>query len=223
MTDIRSRLVSAPEAVSDALSQDIYSMKFEPGSKITETDLAERYCVSRNTVREAIARLLTCGILVKIANRGIYVKKMEHDDVVEIFRLRKMFELEAIARLSEMQYVPPQLVNVARELGSIDLVNGWTHYVTVNMRFHSTLVDSVGSRRLSRLYATIASEVKLCVAQSRYIVNRQPENVDDHKPIMDALEREDGAEAARLLAEHLDNAVANLECAFAAEVRRAQK
>ena len=123
-------------------------------------------------------------------------------------------------RIAEMQYVSPQLIKVTRDVGAINLVDDWPQYVIANMRFHVALVDAVGSARLSKLYNTIAAEVKLCVAQSRYIINRQPENVDDHKPIMEALEAGNGQEAARLLAEHLDNAVRNLDRAFAEEEKR---
>ena len=75
------KTVSTVEAVSDMLEKDIYTLHYMMGEKIKEVDLVERYNVSRNTLREAMAYLVSKGLLEKVANKGIYVKEIMADDI----------------------------------------------------------------------------------------------------------------------------------------------
>ena len=49
------RTGSTVEAVSTALEEDMYALRYEMGEKIKEADLVLRFNVSRNTSREALA------------------------------------------------------------------------------------------------------------------------------------------------------------------------
>lgn len=220
MTDIRLRLVSAVDAVSDALAQDIFALNFVPGTKISETALAEQYGVSRNTVREAIAHLLSSGILVKIPNRGIYVKQISAEDVKEIFHLRKLFETEAIQRIGEMGFIPPTLIEALDSLESVDVQNEWATYVSADSRFHLALVEAVGSERLTRMYATIVSEVKLCISQSQELPEEHTDDASDHRAILQCLDAGQVDKAVSFLDKHLDSAVARFEKAFSVRQTR---
>lgn len=214
MADVRMNLVSAVDAVSMALSQDIFSLTFAPGTKLTEADLAERYCVSRNTIREAIAHLVNSGILVKVANRGIYIKKITIQDVRELFHLRKLFELEAVSGIGRRGVIPPALSAALIELQKADAHQDWGAFVDADAQFHLCLVEAAGSSRLTRLYQTIASEIKLCIAQSRRLLDDHHENMYDHRVILELLIKKDTEGAANFLARHLDSAVGDFEQVF---------
>ena len=106
MDRVTIKTVSAVEAVSDMLEEDIYSLTFKMGEKIKESDLVERYGVSRNTLREAMAYLVSKGLLEKVANKGIYVKSILPADIEDIFHLRELLEGEAIRRVIRSGAVP---------------------------------------------------------------------------------------------------------------------
>ncbi|MEF9975047.1 MAG: GntR family transcriptional regulator, partial [Clostridia bacterium] len=214
MADVRINLVSAVDAVIMALSQDIFSLAFAPGMKLTEADLAERYCVSRNTIRETIAHLVNSGILVKVANRGIYIKKITIQDVRELFHLRKLFELEAVSGIGQRGFIPPTLSAALIELQKADAHQDWGAFVDADAKFHLSLVEAAGSSRLTRLYQTIASEIKLCIAQSRRLLDDHHENMYDHRVIFELLQKNDIEGAANFLARHLDSAVGDFELVF---------
>lgn len=221
MLDVRVRTVSAVDAVADALAQDIFSQTYLPGTRIKEVDLADRYGVSRNTIREAIAYLIGNGILVKTANRGIYVKKLTSGDVREIFRLRKLFEIEAIHMLAARSGLPPALLDAQRRIEVIDVYRNWDEYVDADTNFHLALVETAGSARLMRLYKAIVAEVKLCISQSMVLIDRrdedidgQSESTDGHLAIIKALKENDAPSAERALCAHLDDAVKRFNAMF---------
>ena len=202
MDSVQLNLVSTVDAVRSALEADILRVRFAPGEKIPESELAVRYGVSRNTVREAVAHLLAQGLLTKVANKGVYVRKFTEADIREIFHLRSLLELEALRGIDPGR-IPAHLFDIARELEQIDRQENWDGYVQADIRFHAELVAASGSSRLSRLYDTILTEVKLCIYQTRNYVDIPSGSDPSHRHILEVLSTGDAEEAAELLRQHI--------------------
>lgn len=215
MDNVRLKTVSTVEAVCQTLENDVFSLYYAPGAKITESDLSIRYGVSRNTLREAIARLLSCGLLVKYPNRGVYVREITFEDVREIFHLREILESEAVRELADIGVLPPELYDYADELANSDFENDWMSYAYADSRFHELLVSAAGSPRLMRLYESIIVEVKLCIFQSRGVVPFCRSNAEQHRLLLDAIAQSDVAGALDILAKHNASAVRRYEDGFA--------
>ena len=214
MGDIRLKTVSVVDAVYDTLEQDIFSFHFAPGEKITEAELTKKYGVSRNTLREAVTYLISDSLLVKVANKGVYVKRITAEDVREIFHLRRLFELEAIDGIGQAAGITDSLRTALLRLERTDISRDWKEYVAADFEFHAALVDAAGSSRLSKLYHTIGKEVKLCIYQSRNVVAMRNENVYHHRQVLEFLEQGDKKNAKLILARHLDAAVEGFELGF---------
>lgn len=211
MDTARLDTVSAIEALCARIEADIYALHYAPGAKITEKELTEKYGVSRNTVREAIAFLISDGLLTKIANRGVYVREIRLEDVRELFSLRELLEGRAIRMTAEMGVIPPRLAELA-EAGGTGI--GDSAYVAADIAFHEQLVESAGSARLLRLYRSINTEVRLCMYRSLAFVPADTVNRVPHIRILRAMEDGSPDEAVRLLHEHLADAVASYEAGF---------
>ena len=207
MNSVQLNLVSAVDAVCAALETDILNLHFAPGAKITESALSERYGVSRNTVREAVAHLLAQGYLTKIANKGVYVRKFTATDVQEIFHLRSLLELEAVNLLAASGQIPEVLYVILQQLESFDRVAQWDDYVRLDIQFHSALVAAADSPRLARLYETILTEVKLCIYQTRNFVTIPAGKDASHRQILSALQAKEYDTAANLLRQHIQQVI----------------
>lgn len=207
MNSVQLNLVSAVDAVCTALETDILNLHFAPGAKITESMLAERYGVSRNTVREAVAHLLSQGYLTKIANKGVSVRTFTANDVQEIFHLRSLLELEAVNLISTAGQIPEVLYVLLQQLESFDRVAQWDDYVRLDIQFHSALVAAAGSPRLAKLYETILTEVKLCIYQTRNFVTIPAGKDASHRQILNALQAQEYDTAANLLRQHIQQVI----------------
>lgn len=214
MQDPCLKTVSTVDAVYHALTRDILSMAFPPGARIAETALCERYGISRNTLREGVSLLLAHGLLVKIPNKGIFVRKLELCDVQEIFRLRGLLELEAVRCIMESENIPIELVQMVNIMESNSEEEDWESCLEADIQFHNTLVKSANSPRLERLYDAIFAEVKLCVFQSRFVATFNPEGTAQHRSLLSAMESGDLAAAQAVLTEHIDSALKNYQTAF---------
>lgn len=204
---VQLNTVSTVDAVRNALEADILSLRFAPGEKVTESDLSSRYGVSRNTIREAVAHLLAQGLLTKIANKGVYVRRFTVTDVQEIFHLRSLLELEAVRSISASGDTPSHLFEIVDELEHIDRHAKWDDYVRADILFHSGLVAAAKSPRLQKLYDTILTEVKLCIYQTRNYVQIPNGNTASHRLILDAICSQDTDTAIKLLREHIEHVI----------------
>ena len=62
--------------VYQILKDDICEGRFAPGQWLQENELAERLCVSRSPIREALRQLASDGLVVEIPNKGVFVKSL---------------------------------------------------------------------------------------------------------------------------------------------------
>lgn len=217
MSELYPKIVSTVDAIYQTLAEDIFTMRFPPGAKITEAALCTRYGVSRNTLREAVAQLLSHGLLVKVANKGIYVRTLNYTDVKEIFRLRELLELEAVRNIMESGNIPLELVQLVEAIKEDVTEDNWDANLEADVRFHSRLIASANSPRLHRLYSAIFAEVKLVIYHSRHIVPINPDNDSHHRKLLAAMENDDLELAQKLLSDHIHAAVESYRTVYEPE------
>jgi DNA-binding GntR family transcriptional regulator len=195
---------SMVEQVSDVLRAKILSGEIRPGAQLQEVSLARSLDVSRNTVREAMRTLSAEGLLRYSVHRGVSVPDLAVDDILEIFRLRRLFELAAVghaAGLAPGEYAPFKAAIVAQKHA---IAKGdWPSIVAHDMDFHRLLVGFLGSRRLSHFYWNIVSELRLALTA----LDRSSRGLSDipaeHEKLIQHLAEGENAKATRLLEAHL--------------------
>jgi DNA-binding GntR family transcriptional regulator len=84
--------------VYDELRGEILGGRCEPGSRLREEELAERFGVSRTPVREALRRLEADGLAVVTPRRGAEVVRWRDEDIAELVELRALLEGQAARR-----------------------------------------------------------------------------------------------------------------------------
>lgn len=205
-TALRLSTVSVVDALADSLRTRVLDGELPPGTSLAETEVAAEYAVSRPTARSAVTALVHEGLLHREANKPALVPRLTRDDVDDVFLVRTPVELEALRLLVQRGSVPAR--DAGRAVADLDDLADdalRSAFVEADLRFHQTLVDAVGSPRLSRLYRTIKGEVHLCMAQTQHALG-QERIVSEHRAVLEALRAGEEAEAARRMREHLDGA-----------------
>ena len=88
--------------IEAALLDDIAAGLLQPGERLDETKLAERFGVSRTPVREALSGLTAQGVLVAGEKRGVRVAQYSREELGQMFEA--MQEIESIcARLASQR------------------------------------------------------------------------------------------------------------------------
>ena len=199
-------MTSVIDAVVEDLKAQVLASDLPPDSPLTESDVATRYDVARATAKAAIERLVSDKVLVRKNHKTARVVKLGPADVRDIYRTRAYLESEVLRRLADERRVPVDARLANGEIGTL-WQQGSYDIVEPDMRFHTALIDSLGSARTTAVYGSLAFEVKLCMAQLQGSQRLSPEIiVAEHALILDLIEAGDGPGVASLLQEHLARA-----------------
>lgn len=196
--------------VTEQIRDAILSGAYPPGMQLNEKMVAESCGVSRGPVREAIQRLLQEGLLVSEPHRGVFVLELTKEALEDIFFARDAVEQAALRRIvhsgrrQELSVQLMQIVNAMREAAERA---AWTEVATLDIRFHSELVNAAGSQRLSRLFATLVAEVGLCLSQLLGVYRGREELVEEHEEIAELIASGDEQQLLKTINHHLQYGV----------------
>ena len=157
---------SSAERAADILRRSITEGALPPGTQLSEIELTEVLEVSRNTLREAFRLLTHEGLLVYKLHRGVFVPELDENDVVDLYRLRRVLEVDVIRglvdrdpELPESRLEPMQADVEAAEAAA--LAGRWPAVGTANMRFHRNLIGLADSARLNDITGRLLAELRL--------------------------------------------------------------
>lgn len=205
-------IVSVRDALRTELRAQILSGAQSPGSKVVEEDVARRYQVARPTARQAIHDLVSEGLLQRQPNRSAQVPILTPADVREIFAVRELIETMAIRRLTQRRETPAEMVHRVELLEQLneeqlaDSDEAWASVVDHDQAFHAALVDTLGNRRLARMYASVQAENRLCLAQERDAYDSVADVAREHRALTEAIATQTPGRTRAMLVEHLHDA-----------------
>ena len=107
---------------------------YRPGDRLVESELAERFGVSRTPIREALQRLETQSLLTR-DGRSLIVASLDHDQIAELYIVRT--ELEALAA----KHAAPEEIKVLFDMVEDDraLIDDPKALSRANRRFHTQI------------------------------------------------------------------------------------
>ena len=215
---------STAERVADVLRRRITEGDLPPGSRLSEEQLVQVLRVSRNTLRESFRLLTHEGLLVHELHRGVFVRVLDEDDLVDLYRLRRAVECAVVRSLTspDAGVLQPLQDDVAAA-GRAAADGDWRAVGTANMRFHSHLVGLAGSRRLDEVTARLLAELRLAFSAVESPERLHAPYVARTRALRALLERGEVEQAARELDRYLDDSLAELLAAGAGRRPPAQR
>jgi DNA-binding GntR family transcriptional regulator len=165
MSDLPSLppLPTAAERAADVIRDNVFEGRFAPGTPLPEAALSAALQISRNTVREAFRTLTAEHLLTHEPHKGVMVRALTADDVRDIYRLRRMFELSAFDLAIETKQLLDvtqvgQTVAEGERLAADEL---WLDVGTANLRFHEVIVGIHRSARITEVFRRLMTELRL--------------------------------------------------------------
>lgn len=196
-----------------------------PGDRLSEVLLAKRLGISRTPLRAAFARLEQEGLLEQIPSGGYSVRGFRLADVFDAIELRGVLEGTA-ARVAAERGVEPAKLNAIKALvAELDKTFRdrpedmlFDRYVALNASFHMALASLSGSELLRReveraMLLPFASPSAFLEQQEAVPAFRRSLTLaqQQHRDIVEAIQRREGARAEALAREHARLARRNLE------------
>ena len=190
------------EQVANVLREAIANGSFEAGTPLRQDDLAEQFGFSRMPIRDALRQLETEGIVSIHPTKGAHVARMDSAEISEIYALRELLESEAL-RLSIPNLAGAKLDEAEQVFGQIDAERNVGRWGALNRAFHLALYDGCGNHRLLDLieahHNAADRYVRILLSNLDYRNRSQME----HRDLLAACRRRDGAKAVSILKQHL--------------------
>ena len=198
---LRSEQRDAYVLILEAIDVGIY----KPGSRLVESELAERFGVSRTPIREALQRLETQSLLAR-DGRSLIVASLDHNQMAELYVVRT--ELEGLAARLAAQHASEEEIDVLQQMVGADRT--WTHDASAlsrsNKRFHKQLHLASHNRFLVQQLDLVHRSMSLLATTSLAVEGRGPVALDEHQAIVTAISERDGAAAYLAVRQHLSQA-----------------
>lgn len=178
---------------------------YRPGDRLVESELAERFGVSRTPVREALQRLETQAMLTR-DGRSLIVAALDHDQLAELYTVRA--ELEALAARLAARHATPEEVRVLAQMveADRDILDDPDALARANRRFHHLLHRASHNRYLVQQLDLLHRTMALMARTSFAAEGRAPRALEEHEEIVNAIAGGDGAAAAEALRRHISHA-----------------
>jgi DNA-binding GntR family transcriptional regulator len=196
---IRLKEPIAPQLVA-ALRQGIAELRLRPGEALSEKDIAARFGVSRQPVREAFIKLSEAGLVEIRPSRGTYVLKISVREIANARFVREAIECD-ITRNAARLATPAAVVALRTLLAAQREAAAKNEYWRFNDHdeaFHRAIADMVQCEYAWR----VVEGARIQTDRVRYLslpdASPMPLLISQHETIVDSLEAgdADGAEAA---------------------------
>ena len=198
------------DAIYEDLCNKIEKLVYLPGDKISESELCKQYGVSRHIVRSAISRLKERALVTVYPQRGTFVSLIDMKRVELILFIREAVEQEAIRLL---QFSPQEVRDrmgeamakcLEKQKKAVKEQIDMDIFYELDNEFHGCFLEAVGRKDvmaiISEDYIHFRRWRNFDIGKSR----RQPEIIEEHTAIMEALVRNDTKTAHELLHAHLN-------------------
>ena len=203
------------ERVADAVREEVVEGRLRPGARLPEQALCTALGVSRNTVREALSQLVAERVLVREANRGVFVAEPDRAAVRDVYRARRLVEPAAVRHGEAFGPAAVAAVRAAVDEGMAAAeAAGWTGVASANQHFHRALVALAGSARLDQQMALLLAEMRLVFHRMTGVREFHEPYLARNDAICTMLEDGDREAAAVAVTEYLDAAERQLLAAY---------
>lgn len=199
--DPRAPQKDAYALILEAIDTGLY----KPGDRLVESELADRFGMSRTPIREALQKLETQSLLTR-DGRSLIVASLDHTQLAELYVVRG--ELEGLAARLAARHATPEEVRVLRDMLEADraLVNDPQALSRANRRFHRQIHLASHNRFLIQQLDLVHRSMALLASTSLAVEGRSTGALAEHEAIVQAIEAGDGAAAEQALRDHISRA-----------------
>lgn len=161
-----SAFVTLPEQIARLIADAIMKNEIEPGSNLREIPLAEKFSVSRSSVREALRILERDGVVSIRPRHGAKVTDLSAVEMAEIYQIRAAllgvaFELYTQhAKKTDLKILEEKLAKMEVVVASEDSIKALIH-----AELSASMADFIFQRCGNAKLAMLLNQMSLQVAR----------------------------------------------------------
>jgi DNA-binding GntR family transcriptional regulator len=201
--------ISKKEKAYQAIKQAIIANQLKPGKIYKIAELSDAFEIGKTPAREALVILGSEGLIESIPRSGYQVKSVSIQDLLEIFHLRSVLEVEGVGiaagRITDddihlLEENNRKEQELLRKRNSDMPANSFLKGYDLNMEFHLTIARASGNNRLRGLVEKLLNELERVLEFDPDIV--EP---NQHIEIIKKLKQRDKLGSQLAMKEHLED------------------
>ena len=195
--------------VYQTLKDMILSGELKPGEKLYQEKIAVKLGVSRTPLVKAFQILEHEMLLESIPRRGMYVKSVNVNDLIDAFECRQGIETTAIRiitdKISDEQI--GELKSLFRPFMNVKKINRKA-YLKADSEFHRRLIELSRNNYLMRINQIIHVYGR---TYKHGLIRDPEETLTEHMMIISALETRDSGLAEECMRSHIRKSVSSIK------------
>ncbi len=194
------------------IKKQIIEEKLLPGQWLVERDLCETYGLSRTPIREILWRLCADGLLFQESNRGFTVRRLNLEQIIEVFQMREAVEGMA-ARLACSkgdEAFRSAIREIKTRLEKINIEKDAAGGIQLGRRLHTAIIEAAGNVLMSETCEKLNNLTILTSLITRKSPPIEKASRDAHIRIVDSLLEQDDAGSEQAMRDHLRETCRNL-------------
>lgn len=186
---------------------------YKPGDYLFENILTHELGMSRTPISIALNRLVSEGLLKKQPKRGCYIPKITLKDAQDLFKMRRILEIEAICIIVSQQNMDAITIlqtNIDRATLAVRQDDFDTFY-PLDLDFHHNIIVFAQNEYLYEAWRRIFIR---CTIYTRYFTSNLKQNqflkenlLQDHYEVLEAMKNNDIEQATKCMNIHFDRLV----------------
>jgi GntR family transcriptional regulator, carbon starvation induced regulator len=213
METLQSTEIPLTERAYRDLRKAIVRCEYEPGERLRVEDLAKRLDISSSPVREALSRLSEQGFVRSLDKRGFRVAPLTTEDIMDLTRVRRLIEGEALrdAIAHGTDAWEAAIVAAGHSLGLIEqrlggkpvaLDNAWSErHRTFHLAFYSTCTSSLLLDLVNELFDRAERYRRFSASHRVAEISKH----NEHEELMRVVLSRDIAQAVEHLLRHISS------------------
>lgn len=197
--------LSSAERAYRTLKELILDNQLPAGSQLLEQEAAERLCMSRTPVREAMIRLEQDGIVEIRPRHGMRVLPVSSKDMREIYEVLTALESTAAEIVARRGATPAELASLRAAVAAMgsaldrDDLEGWA---VADRHFHGLLVTLAGNERLQQMVSQLSEQAHRARVLTLRLRPKPVYSIRDHARLVAAIARRDAESARQIHHDH---------------------
>lgn len=179
--------------------------EYKLGERLLEKDQAEKFNVSRSTIREAFTILENQGLIVNKARKGTYVAHYTEQDLKELIELRILIEKNAVVKalplLTETEFTA--LSNILEAMKNQIESADWYELFNLDLEFHNTIVRACGNTRIIKIFELNQIEMRTYLGYLKESYSNPIDLYREHLNLFRALQTKDLAKVTQAIEDHI--------------------
>jgi DNA-binding GntR family transcriptional regulator len=195
----------AADSVYATLREAIVGGALRPGDGLIEEHVARQFRVSRTPVREALLRLESEGLALRVPRRGLVVRTISEAELLEVNTVRISLDSLA-ARLAASEALPSDLAHlrwINQQLEEVIQKSELHKVPDLTNAFHQTLAEAARNSMLKQFIMQAQSWTRRFGTSTVANPVRSAAAVAEHTRLVDAIEAHDAELAEQIARNHM--------------------